>query len=581
MFPRSIKTFIVLLGVFPLAAFAADPMPDNSPAATAPEIRTPPAPPTPRINGPRVYGARPTHPFFYHLPVTGERPVTFEAKGLPDGLTLDPATGNVTGAATERSAYSVAHPVEFTATNARGTDQATINLVIGDTICLTPPLGWNSWNHFANRVTEKDVRDAADAMVSSGLIDHGWTYVNIDDCWQGERDAAGNIHGNAKFPDMKALADYVHARGLKFGIYSSPGPKTCAGFAGSYGHEDQDARTYADWGVDYVKYDLCSYGGVIPGRVRERTAALLPEDKRAAYADLNKRRDELQRIKQRGPGQEAMLKDIGNEIHDLLLPLDSARLTAFNFEEQQTPYRVFGQSLAKVPRDIVYSFCQYGNASVWEWAASLGGNSWRTTGDISANWKSMSGIGFDQDRLAKFAGPGHWNDPDMLEIGNQGLTPDECYTHMTLWCMLSAPLLIGCDMSKMDPFTVSLFSNDWVLKVDQDQLGIQGHRIKTEGTTEVWAKPLADGSTAIAFFNRGEQPAKVGITWPEFWDTQKEYHRKTEMRTGTLPVLGDLWRTGIPESESDGISVTVAPHGAELWAVYPFEPTGGRAKKEP
>ncbi len=545
--------FAVLSVLSPLAAFAADPTP-------TPEIRTPPTPPTPRINGPRVYGARPTHPFFYHLPVTGERPVTFAAKGLPAGLTLDPATGNVTGAATERGA----HPVEFTATNARGSDKATVNLVIGDTICLTPPLGWNSWNHFANRVTEKDVRDAADAMVNSGLIDHGWTYVNIDDCWQGERDAEGNIHGNAKFPDMKALADYIHAKGLKFGVYSSPGPKTCAGFAGSYGHEDQDARTYADWGVDYVKYDLCSYGGVIPGRVRERTAALLPEDKRAAYADLNKRRDELQRIKQRGAEQDAMLKDIGKEIHDLLLPLDSARLTAFAFEEQQTPYRVFGQSLAKVPRDIVYSFCQYGNASVWEWAASLGGNCWRTTGDISANWKSMSGIGFDQDRLAKFADPGHWNDPDMLEIGNKGLTPDECYTHMTLWCMLNAPLLIGCDMSKMDPFTVSLFSNDEVLAVNQDARGEQGHRVKAEGMTEVWVKRLKHGHVAVALFNRGEMPTDMTVSMV---DLAIEAGNMPEFGEHRLWAVRDLWRQnslGIVKGNKQKTTVHVAPHGAEL-----------------
>ena len=455
MFPLPVRTFSILLGALPLAALADGPVP----AAPAADIRTPAAPPTPRINGPRVYGARPEHPFFYHLPATGERPMKFTAAGLPPGLRLDPDTGNVTGAVSQRGTY----PVEFTATNARGADRATLNIVVGDTVALTPPLGWNSWNHFTTGVTEKDVRDAADAMVSSGLIDHGWTYVNVDDCWQGGRDADGNIHGNAKFPDMKALADSVHGKGLKFGVYSSPGPKTCAKFEGSYGHEDQDARMYAGWGVDYVKYDLCSYEIIIRDRLRESTAALLPEDQRAAYADLNKRRDELQRIKPRNPEQDATLRDIGNEIHKLLLPLDAARLETFNREEQQAPYRVFGQSLAKVPRDIVYSFCQYGNANVWEWGQSLGGNSWRTTGDIQPNWRSMSGIGFRQDRLAKFSGPGHWNDPDMLEIGNQGLTPDECYTHMTLWCMLDAPLLIGCDMSKMDPFTVSLFSNDWVL----------------------------------------------------------------------------------------------------------------------
>ncbi len=203
------------------------------------------------------------------------------------------------------------------------------------------------------------------------------------------------------------------------------------------------------------------------------------------------------------------MQEINTQKGQLTAPLDPEKLKAMLMEEQQTPYRVFGQSLAKVPRDIVYSFCQYGIQDVWNWGASLGGNSWRTTGDIQANWRSMSGIGFRQDRLAPFAGPGHWNDPDMLEIGNKGLNPDECYTHMTLWCMLSSPLLIGCDMSQMDPLTVSLFSNDEVLAVNQDALGKQGRRLKAEGTSEVWIKPLADGTAAVALFNRGEQAAEM------------------------------------------------------------------------
>ena len=267
-----------LVGFIPLSAFADEPSP-------TPEIRTPPASATPCINGPRVYGARPGSSVFSTICRSrGERPINFAAQGLPAGLTLDPATGNVSGTTSERGA----HPVEFTATNVRGSDKTTLNIVISDTICLTPPLGWNSWNHFNHNVSEKDVREAADAMVSSGLIDHGWTYVNIDDCWQGERDADGNIHGNAKFPNMKALADYIHGKGLKFGIYSSPGPKTCAGFAGSFGHEDQDARTYAEWGVDYVKYDLCSYGNIIRDHLRERTAALLPEADRKTYENVER-----------------------------------------------------------------------------------------------------------------------------------------------------------------------------------------------------------------------------------------------------------------------------------------------------
>ena len=396
-------------------------------------------------------------------------------------------------------------------------------------------------------------------MVASGLIDHGWTYVNVDDCWQGERDADGNIHGNANFPDMKALVDYVHARGLKFGIYSSPGPKTCAGFAGSFGHEDQDARTYAAWGVDYVKYDLCSYGEIIRDHLRERTALLLPEDQRAAYLSLNKEIDELRRNHQKTVEQNIRFTDAKTELESFTAPLDNARRSANAQEENQTPYKVFGQSLAKVPRDIVYSLCQYGNASVWEWAAGLGGNCWRTTGDISANWKSMTSIGFDQDRLAKFAGPGHWNDPDMLEIGNKGLTPDECYTHMTLWCMLSAPLLIGCDMSRMDPFTVSLFSNDEVLAVNQDALGKQGCRVWMEGTAEVWAKELVGNSVAVALFNRSEQPVEIVVPRTALASLPSEFADRIYVRGR------DLWRqkTRLYKVRNE-IKITVAPHGTEL-----------------
>lgn len=552
------RTLAALLGFFPLVAMAVDPSPATGPSPTAAEIRTPPALTTPRINGPRVYGARPGHPFFYHLPVTGERPLTFSAKGLPGGLTLDPVTGNITGATTERGT----HAVEFAATNARGSDHATIGFVIGDNICLTPPLGWNSWNHFAGKVSEENVRAAADAMVSSGLIDHGWTYVNIDDCWQGERDTEGNIHGNAKFPDLKALGDYIHSKGLKYGIYSSPGPKTCAGFNASYQHEDQDARTYADWGIDYVKYDACSYRDIIRDHLRQRTAALLATDQQPVFEALDKEQDELRRNRKRTPEQETRLKEVNTQMNQLTASLDPAKLKAITLDEYQIPYRVFGQSLGKVARDIVYSFCQYGDEDVWNWGASLGGNSWRTTGDIRASWKSISDIGFSQDRFAKYAGSGHWNDPDMLEIGNKGLTPDECYTHMTLWCMLSAPLLIGCDMSQMDPLTVSMFSNDEVLAVNQDVLGQQGYRLKAEGTTEIWIKPLANGEFAVALFNRAEAATTVRVSAMEI---NALYGYQNDIRS---LVIRDLWRHKSPPRVANGWDISVAAHSAELLRTY-------------
>ena len=515
-------------------------------------IRTPPAPNTPRINGPRVFGARPGHPFLYHLPATGRRPITFSAAGLPDGLTLHPDSGNITGVAGAPGDY----PVAFTASNALGKSSASLHFVIGDKIALTPPLGFNSWNFFARNITADKMRAAADAMVSSGLADHGWTYVNVDDCWQGRRDAQGNIQGNDRFPDLKALSDYIHARGLKFGLYSSPGPSTCAGFTASYRHEDQDAKTYAAWGVDYVKYDLCSYGGIIARHEAQFLQSQIPADHAAEYTAAAGERDRLDQVRenQRTPEQKARLEALNAQIKALTALVDPAKLKQFDLHEQQQPYEVFGRSLASVPRDIVYSFCQYGNAEVWKWGSSLGGNSWRTTGDISANWGQMTTIGFSQDALAPYAGPGHWNDPDMLEIGNKGLSPDECYTHMTLWSMLAAPLLIGCDMSSMTPLTVSMFSNDEVLAIDQDALGRQATLLRRDGQLEIWTRPLADGTTAVAFFNRGPVPSQMGLKWTEL------------KRAGEQPAR-DLWRQKDLPSSPDGINVSVASHSAELLRV--------------
>ena len=310
-------------------------------------------------------------------------------------------------------------------------------------IAATPPMGWNSWNHFAEKVNDADVRAAADALVASGMRDAGYVYVNVDDTWEGQRDAQGRIQPNSKFPDMKALADYVHSKGLKFGIYSSPGPKTCAGFEGSYGHEEQDAQTYADWGVDFLKYDLCGLRDIM---------------------------------------------DIHNPHHD------EQKANAIMREAYVKMHR----ALLKTGRPIVYSICQYGSHAVWEWGAEVGGNLWRTTDDISDSFRSMALIGFSQAGLERFAGPGHWNDPDMLEIGNGGMNADEYRTQMSLWAILAAPLLAGNDLSKMDETTRSILMNKEVIAVDQDKLGVQGSRL---GPLQVWVRPLADGSKAVALFN--------------------------------------------------------------------------------
>jgi alpha-galactosidase len=317
-------------------------------------------------------------------------------------------------------------------------------------------MGWNSWNHFHDKVDDKTIRAAADAMVSSGMRDAGYLYVNIDDTWEAKRDAQGNIQTNEKFPDMKALADYVHSKGLKLGIYSSPGAQTCAHYEGSLNHEEQDARTYAAWGIDYLKYDLC-------GLREQMKAAPSPE---AAHK---------------------MMVDAYIKMRD---------------------------ALKATGRPIVYSLCQYGNDAVWEWGTEVGGNLWRTTGDIRDQYASMSAIGFSQAGLARFAGPGHWNDPDMLEVGNGGMNAEEYRTHMSLWAILAAPLLAGNDLAAMTPETQAMLTNRDVIAIDQDKAGKQGDRVWAEGPVEVWTRPLADGSKAVGIFNRhpGALTPKVDLS---------------------------------------------------------------------
>ena len=309
-------------------------------------------------------------------------------------------------------------------------------------------MGWNSWNYFGEKVTDRDIRNAADQIVSSGMRDAGYIYVNIDDTWEGERDAHGVLHSNSKFPDMKALADYVHSRGLKIGIYSSPGPKTCAGYEGSLGHEQQDADLYASWGIDYLKYDLCSF---VPA-VMEKLA---PDDKA-----------EQMRI-------------------------------------MIAAYAKMAKALKATGRPIVLSLCQYGWDAPWEWAPALGGNLWRTTGDIDPHWDRIYAILSQQEGLEKYAGPGHWNDPDMLEVGNGQLSLDENRAHFSMWAMLAAPLLAGNDLSHMKPEIQAVLTNRDVIAIDQDRLGHQAARVYSDGEVEVWTRRLSDGALAIAVLNAG------------------------------------------------------------------------------
>ncbi len=317
-------------------------------------------------------------------------------------------------------------------------------------VATTPPMGWNSWNHFAERVTDADVRTAADQMVSTGMRDAGYVYVNVDDTWQGERDASGVLHSNSRFPDMKALGDYIHAKGLKFGVYSSPGAKTCGGYAGSLGHEAQDAQMYAGWGVDFLKYDLCSFADLM--------------------APLTKR-------------------DGGNPTAAYALMREA--------------YKKMGDALRATGRPIVYSLCQYGVDEVWAWGPAVGAQMWRTTDDINDTYGRMISIAIEQEPLAKFAGPGRWNDPDMLEVGNGKMKTEEYQTHMSMWVLLAAPLLAGNDLSAMTPETKALLMNKDAIAIDQDRLGKQATRLYQHGDLSVWSKPLADGTVAVGLFNNG------------------------------------------------------------------------------
>lgn len=473
---------------------------------------------SPRINGPSIYGARPNHPFLYRIPATGGRPMQFFASGLPQGLKLDRATGIITGAAISSGTATVV----LKAKNAAGTCERKFRIVIGDWPALTPPMGWSSWYILQSGVSDRDIRAQADAMVSSGLVNHGYTYIDIDDGWNiklegvskvtSPRDANGNLKCNERFPDMKAMTDYLHKMGLKAGIYSSPGPLTCGGAAGSYEHEEQDAKQFAAWGFDLLKYDQCSY--------------------------------------QRKDGSLA---------------------------EFQKPYRKMGMILPGLDRDVIFNLCQYGQADVWKWGREVGGHFWRTSGDIGwgskgiySLWDNIVGI-FEQGDRAKSAAPGGWNDPDNLLIGYIAyvasnaqppnvkidrimpapLTPDEQYTYISLWSLLAAPLIIGSDLTKLDSFTLSLLANDEVIAIDQDSLGKQAARVFKSGGLSVWAKELEDGSKAVGLFNLGDSENEVTATWADLGISGKR-------------AVRDLWQQenlGLFERE---FQARVAPHGVVL-----------------
>jgi len=371
-----------------------------------------------------------------------------------------------------------------------------------DSLAQTPPMGWNSWNKFACNVSEDLIKSVTDAMASNGMKDAGYQYVVIDDCWQVSRDENGNIVADAqRFPSgIKALADYVHSKGLKFGLYSDAGSKTCQGRPGSQGHEFQDAMQYARWGVDYLKYDWCN--------TETRNA------------------------------QEA--------------------------------YSTMSRALLDTGRPIVFSMCEWGTAKPWLWAKGIG-NLWRTTGDISDKWTSkkkwedgscceygMVDILDQQVGLESFAGPGHWNDPDMLEIGNGGMTTPEYRAHFSFWALLAAPLMAGNDVRSMSPDTKEILTNAEVIAVNQDTLGREGRRVKKDGDLEVWAKPLADGSRAVILFNRGASEAEVKVAWEEI---AYPAHLSAKVR--------DLWARKDLGAFTGGFSAKVGSHSVVMVTVAP------------
>jgi hypothetical protein len=463
-------------------------------AQSVPYILTPPVPDEPRINGPVVYGVRPGHPFLYKIPVSGEKPVLYSAIGLPAGLKLNSETGIITGRTHKSGNYKVLLKVR----NQSGTAEKEFTIKVGKKITLTPPMGWNSWNCWGLSVSDEKIRNSANEMIRSGLADHGFSYINIDDGWENpDRLPDGTITGNEKFPDFPALSEYVHSLGLKLGIFSSPGPLTCGGYLGSYRHEYKDVKTWSKWGIDYLKYDWCSYGEIAKNR---------------GLPDLKK------------------------------------------------PYFLMRNVLDKVGRDIIYSLCQYGMGNVWEWGNEVGAELWRTTGDITDTWSSLRGIGFRQSPMAPFAGPGNWNDPDMLVLGWVGwsknlhptrLTPDEQYTHISLWALLSAPLLLGNDMAKLDNFTLSLLTNDEVLAVNQDPLGKQANRVFDENEIQYWLKEMSDGSVALGIFNLNDGVENI-------------YLNLTDLNLNGTFVFRDLWRQNDLGQFNEGMDVTLPGHGVLL-----------------
>jgi alpha-galactosidase len=461
-----------------------------------PYILTPKVPASPQINTPAAYGVGVNKFFLYKIPATGAGVLEYAAKELPATLTLDSKTGIIKGIITAEGEYNTT----ITIKNNIGSTSKILQITAGKGIALTPPMGWNSWNCWGLSVSQAKVKASAQAMLDKGLVNYGWNFINLDDGWEAKkRGGDGQIMPNEKFPDMQDLGNWLHGNGLKFGIYSSPGTLTCGGYLGSYQHEEQDANTYNGWGIDYLKYDWCSYDYIHGGK----------DTSLASY---------------------------------------------------QKPYVVMKNALQKSERDVVYSLCQYGMKEVWKWGAAVGGNLWRTTGDIEDSWESLKGIGFSQTKQQVYGKPSGWNDVDMMIVGNVGwgenlhptrLTPDEQYTHVSLWCLLNNPLLIGCDMNTLDDFTLNLLTNNEVIDVNQNTFSLPAKPIIKNDKYEVWVKQMGINEYAIGIFNFNETTDNIAIDWKAIGLNETQQVR-------------DIWRQKDEGKFKASYNTSVASHGVKL-----------------
>lgn len=498
------------------------------------EILTPLPGNTPRINGPKIYGARPGRIFLYRIPCQGKRPFKFKVTNLPEGLVLDSEKGIITGTVPSTKGQ---YEMVFSVQNKYGKASRTFKLVVGDKLALTPPTGWNTWGGHMIKVSDELIRETADIFDEKGFADVGYQYISIDDCWmrinpdvlasfgksyrdkyegfdytgvEGEvRDVNGNVLPNVHFPDMKATTDYVHSKGLKAGIYSSPGRLTCQKFEASFDHQQQDADQYAMWGFDLLKYDLCT-GSIGLCKIREEN-----------------------------PGYS-----------------------------QSQYWKPMAEYIQTQDRDILFNLCQYGREDPWKWAPSLGIQSWRIGGDLNHHVETY----FDQalrlaTELREYSGPGHWNDPDFLYIHKIRdyrkmanpvveipLSTNQRYQYATLWSVICAPFFFSCNINEMDEFTIRLLTNADVLNINQDESGHVGKVVLNENGKVVFLKNLADNTKAVAVFNRNEKEDIITVNWED-------------VEACCLQKVYDVWRQKDLGIYKGGIDVKLSANGVAYFII--------------